>query len=427
MSALVVLLECVLAPFAALGVLLSFALSPKRGRLASFLSEELAERAGSLSAAARGKLAGRRVWWLHAASAGEVNGLATLVEALAARPGAPALLVTTTTRAGREAARSLPGVAWAQLAPVDAWPFVAAFLSAARPERLLLAETELWPTTLILGRRAGLRPALVNARLTERSVGRYRLIAALLRPALDSLSLIAAQSGDDAARFRALGAPEERIKVAGNSKYDRLAAPASGEAARERAAALGWTNVPVFVAGSTHPIEEELVLAAFLSARRRVPGLRLALAPRHLERAADAAALVERSGLRLARWSGAVPPDADVLLLDEMGVLASFYGVAAVAFVGGTLVPVGGHNLLEPALAGAPVLFGPHTKHVDGPAALLERSGGRRVSDAEALAAALGELAANPAAARALGAQAKGAAESLRGATGRILALLDES
>lgn len=424
MSFLLLTLEALLAPLAGLGVILSFLLSPNRGRLAGLL-DELPERFGSVRDTAIYRLHGRKVWWFHAASAGEVAGLAPILEALSAK-GDVAVFMTTTTRSGRDAARALPCVAWAQLAPLDAWPIVARFLKALSPVRLILAETELWPTTLILAARAGLAPALVNARLTERSLPRYRLFSGLLGPALRSLSLVAAQSEADAARFALLGVPSGRLRVTGNAKYDRLAAPAASAGARARVAALGWDGDPLFVAGSTHPFEEEMVLAAFMAARRETPRLRLVLAPRHLERAADAADLLAHAGLKASRWSGAAGPGGDALLLDEMGVLASFYPLARAAFVGGTLVKVGGHNLLEPALAGVPVLFGPHTAHIEGPAALLSApdGGGRLVRDAAELSARLGEFARDAGAARAAGESARRSADGLRGAAARTLEAL---
>lgn len=424
MSFLILLLEALLVPLAAVGVIGSFLLSPKRGRLAG-LSDELPERFGSISEKALERLRGREVWWFHAASAGEVAGLAPILEALSAK-GSVAAFLTTTTRSGRDAARALPCVAWAQLAPLDAWPFVARFLNALAPRRLILAETELWPTTLILASRAGLAPSLVNARLTEKSLVRYRLISRLLGPALRSLTLVAAQSEQDAERFTLLGVPPGRVAVTGNAKYDRLAAPAASAAARARIAELGWDGDPLFVAGSTHPFEEEMVLASFMAARRETPRLRLILAPRHLERAADAADLLAHAGLKTARWSGRAEPGRDALLLDEMGVLPAFYPLARAAFVGGTLVKVGGHNLLEPALAGVPVLFGPHTGHIETPAALLAApgGGGRRVRDAAELAARLGEFAKDEPAARAAGESARKSADGLRGASGRTLEAL---
>ncbi|MEK7382009.1 MAG: glycosyltransferase N-terminal domain-containing protein [Elusimicrobiota bacterium] len=426
---IVLVLETLLAPFAALGVLLSFAFSRRRGLLSS-LFDELPERLGGLSGEAKTKLAQREIYWLHAASAGEIAGLAPLIEALASRPDAPALFVTTMTAAGRDAARKNPRITWAQLAPLDAWPCVARLLSSLRAERLVLSETELWPTLLILSSRAGLRPMLINARLTSLSLGRLRLVRGLLKPALDSLAQVGVQSEPEAARFRALGMRAERVQVTGNCKYDQVAVPAADAEVYARLGRLGWGESPIFVAGSTHPVEEDAVLAGFLQARTRLPSLKLVLAPRHPERSAEAWRSLVDASLHCARWSrlgpGAnIPADTEAVLVDSLGVLAALYTRAAVAFVGGTLVPVGGHNLLEPALAGVPVLFGPYTSHIELPATILEESrGGFRVRDASQFADRLVELAGSPKKSREAGARARQAAEALRGATARTLALL---
>lgn len=428
MSAVLLVLETLLAPLAALGVVLSFLFSRRRGLLAA-LGSELPERLGGLGDEGRLKLMGREVWWFHAASAGEVGGLAPVFDALWARgEGAPAVLLTTTTAAGRDAARRNVKVTWAQLAPLDAWPCVARFLGEAKPRRLILTETELWPTTILLAARAGLKPALINGRLTARSLPRYRAAAFLLRPALDALHAVLAQSEPEAERFRSLGIPAARVSAPGNTKYDRAAAPVDDAAAAAALRRLGWANAPLFVAGSTHPVEEDAVLDAYVRAAAVRPGLRLVLAPRHVERAAEALASVEKRRLGLARWSAldAAPAEARVLVLDAMGVLNAFWPHASAAFVGGTMVPVGGHNLLEPALAGVPVLFGPHTRHIEHPALLLENGGGGlRAADAAALGAALEDMVRDPERTRGIGSKAKQLAQRLTGATGRVLSALD--
>jgi 3-deoxy-D-manno-octulosonic-acid transferase len=422
---LVLVVETALAPFVALGVVLAFLVSHRRGALAG-LAADLPERLGALPEPARAKLAGRRVWWLHAASAGEVGGLIPLLEALSARPDAPALLVTTTTAAGRDVARANPLVAWAQLAPIDAWPFVSRFLRNVRVERLILTETELWPTTVMLAARAGLRPTLINGRMTRRSLKRYRWIAPLLSPALESLFALGAQSEVDADRFASIGVPDAILSVRGNTKYDRRPAPTDDAAVKARVSELGWTGMPLFVAGSTHPVEEQAVIRAFLHARRVTPNLKLVMAPRHVERADDAFAALRRMGLPAARWRGWSEPGVEALLIDAMGVLPAFYPLARAAFVGGTWTPIGGHNLLEPALAGVPVLFGPYTDHVSLPARLLEEGGGGvRVGGAGDFAMQLSQLIADPERSRAVGAKARELADRLRGATPRVLELLE--
>lgn len=426
MTFLLLVFETLLAPFAALGVVVSFALSPRR-RLLADLASELPERFGGLSTEARARLAGKRIWWLHAASAGEVGGLAPLIAALAARPDAPAIFVTTMTAAGRAAARRNPQIAWAQLAPLDTWPCVSRLIKNLRADRLLLSETELWPSLILLSASAGLRPTLINARLTRRSVARYRPISFFLRPILRALDAILAQSELDAERFREIGALDPKLSVVGNTKYDRPAAPAHDVAAA--LAKLAWTENPLFVAGSTHPGEEDQILDAFARCAEATPSLRLVIAPRHVERARDLMRGMKTRNLGAVRWSeltGRPPMDVKILVLDEIGALTSFWPKAAASFVGGTLVPVGGHNVLEPAQVGVPVIFGPHTDHVEYPALLLENGGGGfRVADAEALAAALDALVKDPDRARGIGAKARELAGRLCGATERTIAALE--
>ena len=429
MSVFLLVLESLLAPFAAVGVVLAFAFSRRRGLLAA-LASELPERLGGVSDAGRVRLLGRRVWWLHAASAGEVVGLAPLIDALYARPDPPALLVTTTTAAGCAAARRNPKIAWAQLAPLDAWPCVGRFIKEAKPDRLIISETELWPSTLILAARAGLRPALINARMTSRSLPRYRAASFLLRPALDSLDAVLAQTDRDAECFRAIGVPAAKISVAGNTKYDRLAEHPDETAAAGALETLGWTGAPLLVAGSTHPVEEDMVLDGYARAAAVFPRLRLVLAPRHVERVEETLAALRARGLAYARFSAVhdAAPESAVLVLDVMGALSSFWPRSAASFVGGTLVPVGGHNLLEPAASGTPVLFGPHTRHIEHPAALLESAGGGfRVADGAALGRTLLDLLTDPARSRIAGERAREVADKLRGATVRTLAVLDRA
>lgn len=407
-------------------MVLSFIFSPRR-RVLGGLGAEMSERLGSVPDEVKGRLAGRRkVWWVHAASAGEVAGLEPLLDELASRAEPPHIVVTTTTAAGREAAKRLRSVSHACLAPVDIMPCVLRFIRSVKPDRLLLTETELWPTTIIQGGRRGLRPVLINARMTGRSRFRYGLIKPLLRPALESLHLVCAQTQPDADRFASLGA--RNVVVTGNTKYDKGAAAAvMSEQARIQFRLLGLEGKRLFIAGSTHPKEEDAVLAAFLQARSMGADLTLVLAPRHAERAHEAAASLKDAGLKPALWSKGLAPGADCVLVDVMGVLPSLWPHAAAAFVGGTLVPVGGHNLLEPALAGAPVLFGPHTWTLEHVALILENGGGGwRVRDARELADRLAESARDPERAKGVGSKARQLAEGLRGATRRCLTALGE-
>jgi 3-deoxy-D-manno-octulosonic-acid transferase len=288
----------------------------------------------------------------------------------------------------------------------------------------VLVETELWPNMIELSARAGLRIGVVNGRISERSFPRYCLIAPLLRPFLRRIDRVAARSEVDGQRFVALGVPRDRVLAAGNMKYDRLAS--GDERGRAELARLGWDGAPVLVAASTHPVEEEIILEAFVGLRRRLPALKLVLAPRHVERADDAAAALQKSGLAFCRLGGATPPEACVLLADAMGWLPSFFACAKAAFVGGSLVPVGGHNVLEPAVAGIPVIFGPHVEHTrEAAQALLVCGGGFQVTDAASLAAVLERLLGTAEAAESAGRSAQALAQSWQGATQRTLGHLE--
>ncbi|MDD5628818.1 MAG: glycosyltransferase N-terminal domain-containing protein, partial [Elusimicrobia bacterium] len=318
------------APLVVLAILAKFIFSARRGLLRD-LPAELSERLGGLPEAALARLAGRPVLWVHAASAGEVAAVSEVLRRLRERPAAPAVLLTTTTRAGREAAARLSSVDAAALAPIDCWPAVRRFLRLARPYALLIVETELWPNMIEFSARAGLRIGVVNGRISQESFPRYRLAAPWLRRFLERLDRVAARTETDGRRFVALGVPEDRVRVAGNMKYDRLAS--GDERGRAELSRLGWLACPVLVAASTHPGEEEVLLEAFCGLRRERPELKLVLAPRHVERAAAAAAALEKAGLAFCRLGREAPAGSCVLLVDAMGWLPSFFACAAAAFV----------------------------------------------------------------------------------------------
>lgn len=415
----VLALENVLFPVGALAAVALFAVSRRRGVLAR-LGAELSERFGAGPVAPEG----RPVVWVHAASAGEVSAAAPLVKALAARPTKPFIVMTTTTSAGRERAASLPGLGAAAVAPLDAWPCVSRFLSRARPDAVVLIETELWPHAIELPARRGAPVFLVNGRISDRSWPRYRLARPLVASFLARLSRVCAQSEADAERFRALGG---KATATGNLKFDAGTPRPPHEESQRRVEALGWRGAPLFVAGSTHPVEEEAVLEAFLAVRKRFPDLKLVVAPRHVERAGQTCATFSASGLWVARWTDERPGKADVLVLDALGALAAFYPLARISFVGGTLAPIGGHNVLEPALAGCPVIFGPYTQNTREPARLLESAGAGFTIDGPArLTEVLTGALAEPARASEQGRLARRTAEKLGGAVARTLAVLED-
>jgi len=353
---------------------------------------------------------------------GEIRAATRLLDALAAR--GVAVAASTSTLAGRDLLRRTRPEIPCGLAPLDHPWCVAAALRRVRPALLVLVETELWPAWILGARERGVRCVVVSGRISDRSFPRYRRAGRLLRPVLGALAAVGARSAADAERFVALGAPRERVEVTGDLKLDPP--PLPPELAPALAAVLG--GVPLVVAGSTHEGEEEAALDALAAARAAGLAAALALAPRHPERFEAVAGLVAARGLPLRRRSRLEPRPleaGEVLLLDGIGELAGLYAAAAVAFVGGSLAPRGGHNLVEPALARRAPLFGPHTENGREVAELLLAAGGaRRVADARELSGAILELLRDPAAAAASGERAAAALAPHRGATERSLALL---
>ncbi|MBI4678474.1 MAG: DUF374 domain-containing protein [Elusimicrobia bacterium] len=421
----VALLSTLLAPLAAAGFAAKMLLSPRR-RLLLSLPVEWKERTGRPDSGALRVSPGRPVLWLHAASVGEVAGAQLLIERIRASRGAPSIVMTCNTASGRARALKVPGVEAAWLAPLDSLPTVRNFLEGVRPFGLVLIETELWPAMLELAFERGLKVGLANGRLSPRSFFAYRCFRALIGPFLRRIDRLAAQTEADAERLRSLGARPERVRVCGNMKFDLIQPPSGLEEARAAMRRLGWEDSRVVVAGSTHPGEEGMLLAAFREARRAHPDLRLVLAPRHVERSSDTAALLTRSGVRFALWSELARAEGlegyECLLIDAMGVLPSWYAWASVCFVGGTLAPVGGHNLLEPAAHGKASVFGPHTFHTEASARALVRSGGGiRVRGAEELGEAFRKLLADPDGSRRAGQMALDTLRSLRGGVERTL------
>ncbi len=309
---------------------------------------------------------GDRSIWIHAVSVGEVLAARPLVPALRERFPAHRLFLSTTTMTGNEVAKkTIRGVDGLFYAPFD-FPYpVRRALDVLNPSLLVLMETEIWPNFVHEARRRGTRIALVNGRISPRSFPRYQRARRFLRPVLGEIDLFLMQGAPHADRIRALGAPERRVQVTGNLKFDAVLP----ERLPERLVRLihgGSVSRPLWVAGSTVGGEEELVLSAFHRVRERVPQARLLVAPRHPERFAAVPSLVEAAGFRCLRRSALDPVawrDGEVLLLDSLGELAQVYALASVVFVGGSLVPSGGHNILEPAVAGKAVVVGPHMEN----------------------------------------------------------------
>lgn len=366
--------------------------------------------------------------WLHAVSVGEVNAAAPLVDALRrARPDLR-LVVTTITPTGSARARSLwlDAVEHVYL-PYDLPGAVSRFLDHFQPKIALILETELWPNLLFGCRDRDIPSYVLNARLSERSLRGYRVLRPLIGRALRSVTRVAAQSVADGERFIALGAHRDRVVVTGNLKYD-VAVPtdAAGFLAQFQAS-LGAPR-PVWIAASTHDGEETAVIIAHRNLRKRWPDLLLLWAPRHPERFRPVAELARGEGTPVALRSQQRWPRAEdaVFVIDTLGELADFYACADVAFVGGSLQPIGGHNLLEPAALGKAIVTGPHLHNFAEIAAKLEQAGALKIIDGvEALGPALETLLADGQARAAMGDAGLALVAQGRGALARTMALIE--
>lgn len=386
------------------------------------------DRLGSLPAGARERLAERPVLWVHAASVGELAAVRPLVAQLAARFPGRALLCSTTTRTGLERARAIPEVDVAILLPIDAPVVVGRLLDTIRLEAFCFTETEVWPTLLGALAARNVPAIMVSGRVSARVARRARWVRPLYRRALAEVTCCM-QSADDAARIVRLGADPRRVHVVGCLKFEAVAEPLPERVQALRAA---WRGRPVVVAGSTHAGEEELLLDAAARLAGGHPGLVVLLAPRHLPRVDDVVTMATRRGFRVLRWSvlesdasGAQDASPLVVVLDEMGVLVHVYDLATVAFVGGSLVPVGGHNVLEPARHARPVVVGPYTEAATQAVERLLAAGGAiRISSASALSVVLDELLRDRGRAADMGRRAAAAMADGQGALERHLKIL---
>ena len=366
--------------------------------------------------------------WVHAVSVGEVQAAVPLVRRVLDRYPGLRVLVTTTTPTGSERVRAAFGTEVEHVyAAYDLPGAVGRFLDRVRPRLAVFMETELWPNTLRLCAERAIPVVLANARLSERSARGYARFPGVVGPMLGRIGAIAAQARPDADRFLALGVPGERVQVTGSLKFD-VPLPAS---LREQAEALRrqWgADRSVWVAASTHEGEEKRILEAFERLLQHCPDSLLVLVPRHPERFARVLALARRKGFRVVQRTraGEDAKQAQVFLGDTMGELPLFFAAADVAFVGGSLVPTGGHNLLEPAALGVPVLFGPHVfNFAEVSGMLVERGAGRQVRGARELAAVVCELFQDPNRRHAMGESAREAVVENRGALERLMTVLE--
>ena len=400
--------------------------------------------------------------WLHAVSVGEVNLLAPLLAELERRHPALECVVSATTKAGYDLARKKYAPRSVFYCPLDFTWSVKAALARLRPDVLLLAELELWPNLIRAARRRGVRVAVVNGRLSERSFRGYRRLRPLWRRVLADVDLVAAQTEQYADRFRHLGAPAKRVRLTGSIKFDGARTDRDNADTRRLAALAGFgEDEIVWLAGSTQAPEEQIVLAAYARLRVEFPQLRLVLVPRHPERFEAVARLLEASGLPWRRRSALEPggcdlesggarfgppcihgglserggllpstldppPSTPILLVDAVGELGAWWGTARVAFVGGSLGSRGGQNMIEPAAYGAAVCFGPNTRNFrEVVAALLDRDAAAVVAGEADIEAFVRRCLTQPDYAAALGGRARALVAEQLGATRRTVDLIE--
>jgi len=376
----------------------------------------------------------RPVLWVHAVSVGEARAAQPLIEALLARWPEHRLLLTGMTPTGRAAGREVYAEACGErliqaYLPYDYPAAVDSFLRHFSPAFGVLMETEIWPNLLAAAQRRGVPVMLVNARLSARSARGYGKVGALVRPAFAALAGTAAQTAEDAQRLGALGAVA--VDVCGNLKFDVVPPADKLALGRDWRQAVG--NRPVWLAASTREGEEPLILAAWR--KLAVPGALLVLVPRHPQRFAEVAALLQREGVAFRRRSEGLPEAGDAVWLgDSMGEMVAYYALADLAFIGGSLLPLGGQNLIEAAACGCPVLIGPHTFNFQRATEdAIAAGAARRVGDVDALALAVDRLLGQ----KSTGSEASGETElaamrgasqafaaAHRGAVGRTLALI---
>ena len=374
-----------------------------------------------------GFASGRPRIWVHALSVGEVASARNLVQELRRNYPQGVIIFSSATRSGESFARSTlhEHVDCFAPFPFDLLWSVKRLVSWVRPDLFVLVETDFWPNFLTELNRRDIPCPLVNGRASESSSARYRRFRWLFKPLFNSFQALAMQTEQDASSMRQLGVDPARLAVLGNLKYDAALSGSGAKAGLDRAALQIPTQALVWVAGSTHRGEEEMIFEAFQNLAKFFANLFLIVAPRNVERGAEIAAMAARRGLSTCRRSLGGAGEGSVLILDTLGELASVYGLCDVAFVGGSLVPQRGHNPLEPAVHGKPVLFGPHMEDfAEISRDLLGVGGAMQVHDAEELRAGLSLLLSDPVERERAGHQAQELIATRRGVTEAHLALI---
>jgi len=360
---------------------------------------------------------GKPTIWVHAVSVGEVMAVSYLISELRSRFRQYRIVVSTTTDTGQKLARKYFGEEDVFYFPMDFGFAIRPYLQLLQPKLVIVAETEFWPNFLRLTHASGSQLAVVNARISDRSWPQYRRFRFLFARILKSVDLFLAQTDEDAKRLRAIGAPAERVHVGGNLKFDVPTPSAPPIVASLRASFQQSGAGPVIVCGSTVDEEEPLLLRAFENVLASYPRAVMILAPRHPERFSTVAQILEKLGIHFWRrslWSGDSIAGG-VLLIDTIGELAALYSLADIAFVGGSLVPQGGHNIIEPAQHGVPIMVGNHTENFREIVRVFQSRNAIRVAGPVEFPLVLMELLSNESARAALG---RRAAETLQSQTG---------
>ncbi len=370
------------------------------------------------------KFTGKKVVWLHAVSVGEVMAVEKFIQEWLASAPEYELLLTTVTPTGQRIARKfVNGRVHVCYFPFDLTPVVKRFLDLFKPVCILLVETEVWPNLLTEAKGRNIPVGVINARLSERSFKRYKIVPWLFKPLWEKLDFVLAQSEEDAVRFRKLGVAEESVRDMGNMKFDQAEWSAGSEVdtAGLRNAWGYAAGDLVWIAGSTHPGEEEMLMAAFKSLRERFPALKLILAPRHIERSEGLLRQLEKYGFSMVlsskRKEGSGPA---VQVLDQLGILKNLYGIADLVFMGGSLIPHGGQNPIEPARFSKAILHGPNVFNFHKIYHQLDHDGGAlRISAPDELSSAAAEFLANESKRHEMGQKAFQIVNRLRGASKR--------
>src|SRR5580700_4612875 len=366
--------------------------------------------------------------WVHAVSVGEVLAVSALVGELKRRFPNCRIVISTTTDTGQRLARTRFGEENVFYFPLDFAFAIRPYLRLLQPQLVVIAETELWPNFLRLAHASGARIVVVNARISDRSWPGYRRFRCLLRGVLRHVDLFLTQTAEDARRLVEIGAPPELVLATGNLKFDVPAPAAPPIIASLRAAFQQAQTGPVIVCGSTVEGEEPLLLQAFINILASHPRAVMVLAPRHPERFGEVAELLNQLGIRFWRRSlwGGDPILGGVLLIDTIGELAALYALADVACVGGSLVPRGGHNIIEPALHGVPIVVGNHTENFRDIVSLFQSRDAVRVVGPAELPLVLMELISNPDERAELGRRAAETIRAQMGATERTMQALEK-